>query len=159
MHTDQKSLLARAEFIIGKGQGGDRLLYRRWRRILIDALPRLLGCAQRCPRAEHVCLHEGGEEGRYSAWLRIPIQRRPGRSLVRKLERKLSDRLSAGLLPIHGEVLKVRVRRCRALPEVLPLFSDVNPAARELPWDTSATEQDHATLAPRLQDQVVALNN
>jgi hypothetical protein len=125
VHVDQKSLLVRADFTIGQGQDVDRIIYHRWRRILIDALPRLLGCSRRCPQAEHVCLHKGEGEGRYSAWLRIPVLRRPGRSFVQRLEIKLKERLESGLKPMKGEVLKMRVRRCQVLPEVLPLFEEI----------------------------------
>lgn len=139
MHVDQKSLLVRADFSIGKGQNVDRIVYHRWRKILIDALPRLLGCSRRCPQAEHVCLHKGTGEGRYTAWLRIPVVRRPGRSFVQRLEGKLKERLEAGLKPIQGEVLKVRVRRCRMLPEVLPLFKEMaEEAAVKVPWEDQA---------------------
>ena len=51
--------------------------------------------------------------------------RRPGRAFVQELERKLRARLEEGLKPIHGEVLNVRVRRCREMPEILPLFEEM----------------------------------
>ena len=137
MQTDQKSLLVRADFLLGKCQNAGRVVYHRWRKILIDALPRLLGCARRCPQAERVCLHRG-EEGRYSAWLRIPVSRRPGRSFVHKLETKLKERLQAGLQPIQGEVLKVRIRRCQPMQEILPLFEQLmNDSAGKITQDRS----------------------
>lgn len=123
--TERKSLLVRADFVLGKHQPADRLIFHRWRRILIDALPHLLRCAKRCPRAEHVCLHQGEAEGRFSAWLRLPIQRRPNRRRLRQLKAKLRSRLEAGLQPFQGEVLKLGVRRCRNKPEVVPLFDAV----------------------------------
>jgi hypothetical protein len=123
--TERKNLLVRADFILGKNTSAHRLVYHRWRRILIEALPHLLRCAHRCPRAEHVCLHQGEAEGRFSAWLRIPIQRRPSRQRLRQLKAKLRSRLEAGLKPLQGEVLKLGVRRCRNKPEVIPLFDGV----------------------------------
>jgi hypothetical protein len=113
VNPDRKTLLVRADFVLGRHQAADRPAYRRWRRILIEALPRLLGCADRCPRAERVRLHKGEGEGRFSGWLRIPVERRPGRKRVRKFKAKLRGRLEAGLLPIDGAVVKFGVRRCR----------------------------------------------
>ncbi len=118
MDTARKSLLVRADFALGPGC--DRAAYRRWRRILADALPRLLGCADRSPKAERVCLHRGEGEGKFSGWARIPIERRPGRRRLRKLKARLRARLEAGLLPINGRVIKVGVRRCRARGLVAP---------------------------------------
>jgi hypothetical protein len=110
----EKSLLVRADFVLGKGQAGDGRAYKRWRRILVDALPQLLGCERRCPRAERVRLR-GSEPGkaRFSGWLRIPVERRPGRKRVRKIKERLRGRLEAGLLPIDGVLVKLGVRRCR----------------------------------------------
>jgi hypothetical protein len=105
-------LLVRADFVLKSDTITDRRVYKRWRRIFIDALPRLLGCEHRCPQAERVRLHIPGEEGRFTAWLRIPIQRRPSRRRIRKFKARLRARLEAGLLP-PGRVLKVGVRRCR----------------------------------------------
>jgi hypothetical protein len=124
VHADQKSLLVRADFMIGISQNVDRIIYHRWRRIMIDALPRLLGCSRICPKAERVCLHKGQTVGRYSAWLRIPVQRQRQRSFVQRLETRLTERLESGLKPVQGEVISVRARRCM-LPEALPLFKDV----------------------------------
>jgi hypothetical protein len=122
MRASQKSLLVRADFVLHNRLGGDRVVCKRWRRVLADALPRLLGCARRCPQAE-VCLHEGQGEARFSLWLRIPIERRPSRTRLRKFKAKMRKRLEAGLLPIDGHVVKLGVRRCRAPePEMLPLF-------------------------------------
>jgi hypothetical protein len=119
-----KHLLVRADFVLGRRQGGDRLVYRRWRRILVEALPRLLGCSDRCPRAERVRLHkgEGESEGRYVAWVRIPIERRPGRNRLRKLKAKLRGRLEESLRPLDGEVIKFGVRRQKRREDVLPLL-------------------------------------
>jgi hypothetical protein len=121
-NTTRKSLLVRADFVLGGG--GDRLMYKRWRGILADALPRLMGCADRCPEAEHVRL-QSGDEGRFSGWLRIPIERRPSRRRMRKYKAHLRRRLEAGLTPIGGRVVKVGVRRCRgksAPPAPMPLL-------------------------------------
>jgi len=112
--TIRKSLLVRADFVLDEGRHGDPLTYRRWRRILADALPRLLGCADRSPKAERICLHRGEGEARFSGWVRIPNERRPSRRRLRKLKAKLRGRLEAGLLPIQGRILKVGVRRCRS---------------------------------------------
>jgi hypothetical protein len=121
--TTRKSLLVRADFVLGGA--GERLMYKRWRRILIDALPRLLGCAGRCPKAERVRLR-AGDAARFSGWLRIPIERRPSRRRLRKFKAQLRRRLEAGLAPIGGRVLKLGVRRCtgRSKPPVtvLPLL-------------------------------------
>jgi hypothetical protein len=114
-------LLVRADFVLGNRRGADRLWCKRWRRVLKDALPRLLGCANRCPTAE-VCLHDGDGEARYSGWLRIPIERRPSRRRLRKFKAKLRSRLEAGLLAVDGQVIKVGVRRC--VPRPAPVVED-----------------------------------
>jgi hypothetical protein len=134
-------LLVRADFAIGGGQQGDRLVYHRWRRVLIDALPKLLGCAKRSPRAEQVRLHKGSEQGpgRYSAWLRIPIQRRASSRLIRLIRAKLRDRLEAALRPIQGEVIKFSVRRSRSRSEFMPLFA--GPAAGPVSSETPAADE------------------
>lgn len=110
MRPAQKSLLVRADFVLGSPSGGARLSFKRWRRHLTDILPRLLGCAQRCPKAL-VRLHQGGADASYTGWLRIPIQRRVGRKRLRLFRAKLRARLEAGLLPIGGRVLRLGVRR------------------------------------------------
>lgn len=125
MNARSKSLLVRADFVMGRGHDADRMAYRRWRRIFVEALPRLLGCARRCPRAERVRLHTGATEASYSGWLRIPMRRRPSRSRLRRFRTQLRRRLEAGLKPVGGEVLKVGVRRCRARP-ALPFFTHGN---------------------------------
>lgn len=122
MHSPSKSLLVRADFRLSRKEAVDRLAYYRWRRVFIEALPRLLGCAVRCPSAERVCLHKG-EEVKFSAWLRIPIERRPNRQQLRRLKVKLHGRLESGLKVVGGEVLKLGVRRCKK-PQQLPLFSE-----------------------------------
>jgi hypothetical protein len=123
MTTTNKSLLVRADFVLGNRRGGDRLMCKRWRRALADALPRLLGCADRRPLVR-VRLHEGEGEARFTGWLRIPIERRPSRRRLRKFKAKLRARLEAGLLPVDGEVLKLGVRRCQPHPVREPdLFS------------------------------------
>jgi hypothetical protein len=132
MHTSSKSLLIRADFVLGNRRGGDRLSCKRWRRALTETLPRLLGCARRCPRAV-VRLREGEGPPQFSSWLRIPIERRPSRKRLRKFKAKLRARLETILLPIDGEVLKVGVRRCRqrpVAPRVLPLPDALGETAR-----------------------------
>jgi hypothetical protein len=128
LSANRKSLLVRADFVLGRGRGGDRLVYRRWRRVLTDALPRLLGCADRTPHAERVCLHKVEGEGRFTGWVRLPVERHPKRRRLRKFRNALRERLGAGLLPIDGQVVKVGVRRCRArlVKPVLPV-ADVQP--------------------------------
>ena len=116
MNETNKCLLVRADFVLGKSQGGDRPTYHRWRRVLIDALPRLLGCADRCPRAERVRLHKGEGAGRYVGWVRIPVERRPGRRRLRKMKAKLRARLEDSLRPLDGSVVKLGVRRQRRRP-------------------------------------------
>jgi hypothetical protein len=113
VNETNKCLLVRADFVLGKSQGGGRPAYHRWRRVLIDALPRLLGCTERCARAERVLLHKGEGEGRYVGWLRIPVERRPGRRRLRKMKAKLRARLEDSLRPLDGEVVKLGVRRQR----------------------------------------------
>lgn len=137
MNSGTKYLLVRADFALGKGSAADKAVYRRWRRILRDALPQLLGYGQRCPQAEYVCLHKGPEAGRYSAWLRLPIQRRPSRRRARKLKTKLRGRLELGLQPLGGTVLKLGLRRCRTRPQPLPLFPDLPPTEEAAPLATS----------------------
>jgi hypothetical protein len=123
VQTQNKHLLVRADLVLGTGQGGDRRTLNTWRRILAEALPQLMGCKDRCPAGARVRLHKGHGEGKYSAWLRIPIERRPSRRRLRKLKARLRGRLEAGLLPVGGKVLKVGVRRCRPRlhPETIPL--------------------------------------
>lgn len=125
MHVSRQSLLVRVDFVLSNKLGGDRVVCKRWRRVLADALPRLLGCARCCARAV-VCLHLGEGEAKYSGWLRIPIKRHPSRTRLRRFKVKLRRRLEAGLLPVDGRVVKVGVRRCRVFePETLPLFDAV----------------------------------
>jgi hypothetical protein len=113
MQARRKSLLVRADFVLGTHQGGDRRTYKRWRRIFRDALPRLLGCERRCQKAEKVRLRKADGEAWFSGWVRIPIERSPGRKRVRKFKDRLRRRLEANLLPIDGKVVKIGVRRCR----------------------------------------------
>jgi hypothetical protein len=136
-------LLVRADFVLGEHRAGDRLTYKRWRRILTDALPRLLGCADRSPRAERVRLHGGEGQGQFVGWVRIPIERRPSRKRVRKFKAKLRGRLEASLLPIDGRVLKVGVRRCRAWPVPAPVLA-VPPGQAEagVPLEPAAGPAD-----------------
>ena len=123
MTETNKHLLVRADFVLGRGTDGDRPVYRRWRRVLMEALPRLLGCADRCARAERVRLHRGEGEGRYVAWLRIPIERRPGRRRLRKLKAALRARLEDGLRPVAGAVIKLGVRRHKRRAPVMPALA------------------------------------
>ena len=88
-----KTLLVRAELTLNRSQGGSRLLFKRWRRVLAGALPRLMGIANRCPRAV-VRLHHGEEQGRFTMWLRFPVERRPGREHLGKIKAKLRGELS-----------------------------------------------------------------
>lgn len=113
MSSNSKNLLVRADFVLGKTRGGDRRVFKRWRNILMDALPRLLGCERRCSRAEKVRLRSVEGEMRFSGWLRIAVQRRPGRKRIRKFKERLRARLESSLLPIDGQVVKVGVRRSR----------------------------------------------
>jgi hypothetical protein len=55
-------------------------------------------------------------EGRFTGWVRLPVQRRPGRRRVRKLRAEVRSRLDSALRPIDGRVLAVGIRRCRAVP-------------------------------------------
>jgi hypothetical protein len=116
LNESNKCLLVRADFVLGNSLGGDRPTYHRWRRVLIDALPRLLGCADRCARAERVRLHKGEGQGRFVAWVRIPVERRPGRKRLRKMKANLRRRLEDSLRPLDGSVVKLGVRRQRRRP-------------------------------------------
>jgi hypothetical protein len=117
VEENRKSLLVRADFVLGHSPESDRRTYKRWRGILRDVLPRLLGCERRCPRAEKVRLRSVADHPLYSAWLRIPIERRPDKKRVRKLTERLRTRLERSLLLIDGSVVKLRVRRCRPRAE------------------------------------------
>jgi hypothetical protein len=128
--STRKYLLARADFTLDRSQGGDRLTFKRWRHVLARALPELMGCADRCTRAV-VRLHHGEEQGRFSAWLRIPLERRPGRKRMRQIKDKLRARLEAVLLPVGGEVVKFGVRRFRHKP-VAPLLLTPSEAVPQL---------------------------
>jgi hypothetical protein len=121
VNDTNKCLLVRADFVLGRSQAGDRPTYHRWRRVLIDALPRLLGCADRCPSAERVRLHKGEGAGRYVGWVRIPVERRPGRRRLRKMKAKLRARLEDSLRPLDGSVVKLGVRRQRRRAPVAAL--------------------------------------
>jgi hypothetical protein len=131
--TARKSLLVRADFVLGNRRGGARLACKRWRRVLADALPQLLGCADRRPDVR-VRLHDGEGEARFSGWLRIPIERRPSRRRLRKMKAKLQARLEAGLLPIDGQVIKLGVRRVKHRPApAAPFTLEAPPEAVVLP--------------------------
>lgn len=151
MITERKSLLVRADFVLGKDRPADRLAYRRWRRILAAALPSLLGYRRLCPTAEHVCLHDGEQEGHFTAWLRLPVRRRPSRRWVRHLAAKLYRRLEDALRPIHGEVLKVGIRRqsevdATPAPEFMPLFAA--PVDSPPPAEVPANLQESPSFMP-----------
>jgi hypothetical protein len=128
----------RADFVLGHSPLGDRRTYKRWRGILRDVLPRLLGCERRCTRAEKVRLRSVADHPLFSAWLRIPIERRPGKKRMRKLRERLRNRLERSLLLIDGRVVKVGVRRCRrknagyANPPMMPV-NDTPPLNSLLP--------------------------
>jgi hypothetical protein len=116
LQTPGKHLLVRADFVLGKVPVGERRTLKRWRRILAAALPQLMGCADRCPKAARLRLRSGEGEARFTGWLRIPVQRRPGRKRLRRFKAQLRTRLEASLAPIDGRVVKVGVRRYRAVP-------------------------------------------
>jgi hypothetical protein len=122
-------LLVRADIVLGKGRASDRRTYRRWRRILHDALPSLLGCERICPKAEKVRLRGvlGQGEASFSGWVRLTVQRRPGRKRVRKLLQRLRRRLEENLLLVGGQVVKFGVRRCRgkAVVQDVPVVQPV----------------------------------
>src|SRR5262249_41457681 len=110
VNTARKSLLLRADFTLDRSRGGDRLIFKRWRRVLADALPRLMGCADRCSRVV-LRLREGEEQGRFSLWMRLPIDRFPARERLRKLQEKLRARLESVLLAVGGDIVKFVLRR------------------------------------------------
>jgi hypothetical protein len=161
MQDRRKSLLVRADFVLGKGQALDRRTYKRWRRILRDALPGLLGCERRCPKAEKVRLRGVHAQGEaiFSGWVRIPILRRPGRKRLRMLKERLRRRLEANLLLIAGQVVKLGVRRCRGAavaqgPVPQPVAEEgrveIGPTSPPLPLVT----RDAATDQPRAEQPV-----
>lgn len=158
MFVERKSLLVRADFVLGRGLPVDRLSYRRWRKVLGHALPTLVGFARRCPRAEHVCLHDGDQEGHFTAWFRIPVRRQPNRKWVRKLAARLYQRFEEALRPIHGELMKIGIRRQvegRATPspapEFMPLFTDREETVAKNPTTTPVAEMAQEPLpAPLL---------
>ncbi len=165
MSLHHKSLLVRADFVLANRSGGGRLSCKRWRRLLADTLPGLMGCARRCPRAV-IRLHEGGQEASYTGWLRIPIERRPGRKRLRKLKAKLRARLEAGLLPVDGRVLKVGVRREVSPAEALSLAmpSDQGSPPRLELFDPLTSMQSEGTtnsslLRPGGRNDVLELAN
>ncbi len=49
----------------------------------------------------------------FSAWVRIPIERRPGKKRLRKLRERLRGRLEKNLLLVEGRIVKFGVRRCQ----------------------------------------------
>ena len=115
MHTLGNSLLVRADFILDKSRGGDRLTFKRWRRGLAESLPALMGF----PACRAVVrLHHGEVEGWYSVWLRVPVRRLPRRKRMGKIKARLRDRLEAALLAVGGDVVKLGVRRCRPRHEL-----------------------------------------
>jgi hypothetical protein len=112
MRTRHKTLLVRFDFILDRSRGGDRLVFKRWRRVLAAALPGLMGLSRCCPRAV-LRLRHGEEQGRFSGWLRIPVERHPGLDRLRRIREKLQEKLESVLIAVGGEVLKVVVRRLR----------------------------------------------
>jgi hypothetical protein len=112
-------LLARADFVLDRSRGGDRLTFKRWRRGLAEALPGLMGFPGVRAR---VRLRHGEEQGRYSVWLRLPARRLPNHKGLGKVKARLRGRLDAALLAVGGDVVKFGVRRCKA-PHRLRLVS------------------------------------
>jgi hypothetical protein len=145
VQENRKSLLVRADFILGHSQPGDRRTYKRWRGILRDVLPRLFGCERRCARAEKVRLRSVNDHPLFSAWLRIPIERRPGKNRIRKLRERLRSRLERSLLLIDGQVVKISIRCCRARVE------------GEANWPVRAVENAPQVGLPRPVEEPVAL--
>src|SRR5215204_1112997 len=97
VNTVGNNLLVRADFVLDKSRGGDRLTFKRWRRGLAEALPGLMGF----PNSRAVVqLHHGEVEGRYSAWLRVPVRLLPKRKRVGKIKARLRGRLESALLAV-----------------------------------------------------------
>ena len=117
----QKSLLFRADFLLDRSRGGDRLIFKRWRRVLGGSLPGIMGISKHCSSVR-VRLHHGEEQGRFSLWLRLAVERHPRRKRLLKIKAKLCDRLESALLAIGGEIVKCGLRRChgKSLPTPLP---------------------------------------
>jgi hypothetical protein len=109
------NLLVRADIVLDRSRGGDRLTFKRWRRGLAEALPSLMGFHG--GRAV-VQLHHGEEQGLYSVWLRLPVKRMPKRERMGKIKERLRGRLESALLAVGGDVLKLGVRRCRPRHEL-----------------------------------------
>jgi hypothetical protein len=112
MDTMRKFLLVRADFVLDRSRGGSRLLFKQWRRALAGFFPKMLGCATRADRSV-VRLHHGEEQGRFTGWLRLPVERLPGPQGLRGIKAKMRDRLEAALLAVGGDVLNFGVRRYR----------------------------------------------
>jgi hypothetical protein len=150
VYSSQKSLLVRADFVLGTPSGEARLSYKRWRRFLADILPRLLGCAQRCPKAV-VRLHQGEGEAYYTGWLRLPIRRRVSRKRLRLFRAQLRARLEAGLLPIGGRVLRLGIQRRvphPAEPVILALPNAGMPASGQVTlFDPHSLSMEEPTAA------------
>jgi hypothetical protein len=109
--VNSKCLLLRADFaLVG---GGDKVMSKRWRRVLVDALPPLLGYAGKA----RVRLHDTGS---FTAWVRIPVERWPGSNRLHALTTRLRARLEDALLPVSGLVLDLAVRRFRKKLALLP---------------------------------------
>ena len=140
MDTPRNSLLIRADFVLGERDGGERIAYKRWRRILSEALPHLMGCARHAPKAERVRLHDGEAPAIFSGWVRVPTQRRPGLERVRKFRAKVRSRLEAALRPIDGRVLSLGVRRCRDVRRA-------GPVQQTLPFVAFRAEPELGTTA------------
>jgi hypothetical protein len=128
------SLLVRADFVLDRSRGGDRLTFKRWRRGLAAALPALMGFPE--SRAL-VWLRQGEEQGRYSVWLRVPVEALPKRKRLARIKAALLGRLEAALLAVGGDVIKLGVRRSRPRHELRlvapePVQLQIAPAEPEL---------------------------
>lgn len=102
-------LLVRADFALTGG--GERVMLKRWRRVLSATLADLLGHEGKV----RVRLHDTGS---FTAWLKIAVDRRPTRKRVRAREGRLRAKLAAALLPVRGLVFDLTIRRFRGKPEL-----------------------------------------
>ncbi len=85
---------------------------------------RIVATALRCS------LHYGEEEGRFTGWLRLPVERLPNRKRLQKLKAKLCDRFETALLAVGGDVIKFSIRRSRVNKAILsePLGIEISAA-------------------------------
>jgi hypothetical protein len=138
MGNPRKSLLVRADFILDRSRGGSALVFKRWRRVLAEALPRLMGLGNRCSRAV-VRLHRGEEQGGFPPGFASPVPT-PGADGFRRSDRNSTTNWRSVLLAIGGEVIRSRrpplsaqTVLCLEHPETILRLSRSEDVGREAP--------------------------